>query len=633
MQRTAEKDVYFRQRKEYKAAAHKVMKKHYFLLFFLGLAMMLFGTEYTFTNIGLGRIESLPQLLSDEKQAEKAEEEKPEAENNDDDEDPGNMFSVGDVYNDIVRGLLSRGIRRAAQIKARIMNEGAGSSKALGRTAGVLATLVNNASSGTFFAMMGNLLLRITQSEKAVGIVFAVTGMLWTILTFVFIRNVFSVIIRRVFLLARIYEKITFGDALHILFVRRWFKSCMTLLLADVFHLLWSFTIAGLFIKHYSYMAVPYIAAENPDVGAREAITLSRKMMDGHKMEAFKYDLSMIGWFLLGLCTLSIGDIFYGWSFRLCAVNELYVRIREEAIEEGLEGTELLNDPYLFKKADKILLYEIYFDVVDEITLLHENKVVLSRARRRASEWFGVWLGSLKDKKKHDEQEGLKYAISQYRLSMDGQAYPRWLNPLVTTKQIKRIRAFSPLRCYSIWTLFLMFILFSIIGWCWEVALHYMQTGELVNRGTLHGPWLPIYGGGGVIVLLICSRFRKNPVKEFLLSMVLCGALEYFAAWYLETRYHMRWWSYDGYFLNLHGRICAEGLLAFGVGCCIMVYVIAPFFDYLLSFIKPKILVVICVCVGIIFGADVIYSAGNPNISEGAVESGPSAAVQGAAGT
>ena len=54
-----------------------------------------------------------------------------------------------------------------------------------------------------------------------------------------------------------------------------------------VLQFLWSLTIVGGIIKHYSYILVPYIAAENSDVKAREAITLSRKMMHGHKMGVF----------------------------------------------------------------------------------------------------------------------------------------------------------------------------------------------------------------------------------------------------------------------------------------------------------------------------------------------------------
>ena len=147
-----------------------------------------------------------------------------------------------------------------------------------------------------------------------------------------------------------------------------------------------------------------------------------------------------------------------------------------------------------------------------------------------------------------------------------------------------------------------------------------MQTGEFANRGTLHGPWLPIYGMGGLIVMILCSRFRKYPVTEFITAIVLCGILEYCSGWFLEAKYHQRWWSYDGYFLNLHGRICAEGLLVFGVGCCAVVYLLAPAFDHMISGIKKEVLIGLCLVLGIAYGTDVLYSGKHPNMAEGAVE-------------
>ena len=137
---------------------------------------------------------------------------------------------------------------------------------------------------------------------------------------------------------------------------------------------------------------------------------------------------------------------------------------------------------------------------------------------------------------------------------------------------------------------------------------------------TLPAVYLILLHRMDVVVLILCSRFRRQPVLEFVTAIVLCGILEYFSAWYLETKFHRRWWSYDGYFLNLHGRICAEGLLVFGVGCCIVVYLIAPMFDFLLSKIKTSILIPICVVLGVLFVVDEVHSSTHPNMAKGAVE-------------
>jgi len=56
---------------------------------------------------------------------------------------------------------------------------------------------------------------------------------------------------------------------------------------------------------------VPYILAENPDMGAMDIIKMSWNKMKGHKWEYFVLVLSFIGWFLLDVLTLGIAGIFY----------------------------------------------------------------------------------------------------------------------------------------------------------------------------------------------------------------------------------------------------------------------------------------------------------------------------------
>ena len=103
-----------------------------------------------------------------------------------------------------------------------------------------------------------------------------------------------------------------------------------TLLLTDIFVFLWSllFTIPGL-IKSYSYRMVPYILAENPSIGSREAITLSRRMMDGQKWNAFVMDLSFIGWHCLTFVTLGLAGLLYVAPYQSAANAELYKAIRD----------------------------------------------------------------------------------------------------------------------------------------------------------------------------------------------------------------------------------------------------------------------------------------------------------------
>lgn len=133
----------------------------------------------------------------------------------------------------------------------------------------------------------------------------------------------------------------------------------------------------------------------------------------------------------------------------------------------------------------------------------------------------------------------------------------------------------------------------------------------------MHGPWLPVYGGGVSLILVALARWRRSPLKEAVLIILLCGVVEYMTSYYLEVTKGMRWWDYTGYFLNLDGRICCEGLMVFAVGGMAAVYFLTPFVDSLLSKLPTKLLVTASIVLTLAFVADVIYSHHVPNIGEG----------------
>ena len=172
-------------------------------------------------------------------------------------------------------------------------------------------------------------------------------------------------------------------------------------------------------------------------------------------------------------------------------------------------------------------------------------------------------------------------------------------------------------RDYAMTSLILMFFVFSFIGWCWEVGLHLFNDGVFVNRGFFHGPWLPIYGTGGVLVLVLLRRFADRPALLFVLTVLVCGIVEYGVATFLWETQHTYWWNYSGYFLNIKGRVCAEGLLVFGLGGCGFIYVLAPMFDELFKRIPKKIAVSVCCVLIAAFSVDAVYSMMSPNTGAG----------------
>lgn len=208
--------------------------------------------------------------------------------------------------------------------------------------------------------------------------------------------------------------------------------------------------------------------------------------------------------------------------------------------------------------------------------------------------------------------------LSDYNLDGDIEfsEYPVYEYMLKESKTHKLL-SFDYKRSYSILDLILLFFIFSFVGWLWEVLLHLFQYGNFVNRGALYGPWLPIYGAGCVALLVVLKPFRKNPFVYFLLSMVVCGVIEYGTSVYLEVVHHMAWWDYTGYFLNINGRVCLEGLMLFGIGGVLVTYIVAPFIANFLDKIKKEPKLYLCILLVGIIAVDFYVSGLKPNSGEG----------------
>ncbi|HEY8350372.1 MAG TPA: DUF975 family protein [Clostridia bacterium] len=105
--------------------------------------------------------------------------------------------------------------------------------------------------------------------------------------------------------------------------------------LKDLYLFLWTLLliIPGI-VKSYAYRMVPYILADNPNIGAGRAIELSERMTYGHKFDIFILDLSFLGWYLLGLLCLLVGGLFVK-PYEYATNAELYLTLRRNAIESG----------------------------------------------------------------------------------------------------------------------------------------------------------------------------------------------------------------------------------------------------------------------------------------------------------
>lgn len=592
-------------RKEMKKRAKQVVKKHYWLLLILCLGMALFGTEFSST-LNFVRTERT-EMDS------KTKENKNAIQYN-------SRLALDDILNGALDGHIDEAYRLANNLKLEEITQNSTVQKGivLGRSRGILADLVNNITSGYFLVVLLSAIESLGLSKNIIIALFIILSAIVLFLVWMFIKNVLQTILRRMVLECRLYDRVPFQRILFLAKVKKWCKVAVTLAMKVVFQTLWACTIIGGVIKRYSYYLVPYIVAENPDIGWKEAITLSRKMMDGYKWECFKLEMSFLLWDMAGFLTLGISDLFYTNAYKIATYTEFYIQVRLLAKKNCVKGIELLNDLYLYEKADALTLDEAYIDVLFMDYYLPKKTEHLNGIKGFMARNLGI---TLYPRKEELQLEKMQYEDAKFRLMQDaltGKGYPSRLFPISEKEKDVKAGHINYMRRYSPISLILIFFVFCVTGWVWEVCLHLVADGTFVNRGMLHGPWIPIYGAGSLLILTLLYRLRRKPILEFTAIVILSGVIEYMTSYYTECLFNgKKWWDYQGYFLNLDGRICAEGLLTFGIGGMILVYLIAPMLDNYLRKMKTQIAVPLCVILLSLFMVDQVYSFINPNTGHG----------------
>lgn len=122
------------------------------------------------------------------------------------------------------------------------------------------------------------------------------------------------------------------------------------------------------------------------------------------------------------------------------------------------------------------------------------------------------------------------------------------------------------------WVLFFFF--YSFVGWVWESCYVSVRKRRWVNRGFMHGPMLPIYGSGALVVLISTIGVRENIILIFLFGMAAATVLEYVTGAGMERLFHVRYWDYSNQKLNLHGYICVSSSLCWGCFSVLLVRVL-----------------------------------------------------------
>lgn len=163
---------------------------------------------------------------------------------------------------------------------------------------------------------------------------------------------------------------------------------------------------------------------------------------------------------------------------------------------------------------------------------------------------------------------------------------------------------------YTISIYFILFIIYSFVGWLMEVVNCLVEKHRFINRGFLIGPVCPIYGVGSLLLIIFLTRYSDNLLRLFFHAIIICSILEYMTSYFMEKIFHARWWDYSKNKFNLNGRICAETMIPFGIFGTLIVGYVNPFLYSKISLINPTAIEYIALVLFLAYLLDSIVSTG-----------------------
>lgn len=415
-----------------------------------------------------------------------------------------------------------------------------------------------------FFTFLRTIYYYLAEDTGTV-LLFSTVSILFAFLYQIFISNILLIGEKRFFLENRNYRQ-TPVSKIFFLFKLRYIRHpAWVMFMRSLFQSLWNLTVVGGIVKHYEYILIPYILAENPRISRKDAFHLSRQLMRRSKWKFFMLDLSFAGWEILSLFTLGLLDLLFVNPYIAACRAELYATLRRNYVLSRSPGYEALNDSYLEHVPS-------------------DDELLISKAL-------------------YDDSQGPYTKISYFA----PEQYPVFL--FSVQPPIKAVR--SPIKAerkYDLLTYLFLFPVFSVSGWILETLIRLINDGVWVKSGILFGPWIPLYGLYGILILLLGKHLIKKPALVFILNMLLYSVLEYSANFISELITGKALREYSEFFLNLNGRVYLGGAIAFAlIGCAILYYLAPRWADRYMKLGHSK-RVFLCTLLYVLFIADVIFT-------------------------
>ena len=183
---------------------------------------------------------------------------------------------------------------------------------------------------------------------------------------------------------------------------------------------------------------------------------------------------------------------------------------------------------------------------------------------------------------------------------------------------------------YEIRMYFLLFMMYSFLGWVYESIWYSINAGHFINRGFNYGPYIPVYGFGAAIIMYIVAHivgptvrlghFNIRPIAIFIAIFVVSTIVELICSYVMEYALGIILWDYSKEFMNYQGRICLRASLNFAVGGTLIYYTIQRYAKYMvdkMSVRSQRIFAAILLCIIVSdFTVSFIITEFYPNIKK-----------------
>lgn len=153
-----------------------------------------------------------------------------------------------------------------------------------------------------------------------------------------------------------------------------------------------------------------------------------------------------------------------------------------------------------------------------------------------------------------------------------------------------------------------IFYFYCFIGWCIESCFVSFNKKKWVNRGFIKGPFLPLYGSGAVMMLVISKPFLEHWWAVFIAGCIGATILELITGIVMEALFKVRYWDYSNQRFHFKGYICLSSSIAWGGLTMLMNYVVHEPVEAIVFAIPSKVLMVITITLTIYIAGDFTLS-------------------------